>query len=386
MKNRVNSTRERVGDRVTIRPRGKKGIFVAEFWHDGQHRRRSLRTTNKRVARTRAAALEHQLSQGQLAKSPPPVTVREAIRRYLEHLKTEGRAPRTLTRYRGELDALADYLEGQLGIVGLSRITITSFDRFRQERRRNHKARTMYHEGVVAKQFLRWCVSRGLLTENPLRECRLSKPPITRRPAPTLAQVHQILEESGPAARDRILTLALTGTRVGELQALRTVDVDLAAGFINIVQQLRGPTKTGLARRVPIHPMLASVLQKHLANNHHELLFTAEPSSKYPAGGHAFSPKQLNDAFRAAAKRAGLVGFTQHSLRHFFIRHCINNGVPERAVRQWVGQVGRKDSSTSEYYDLTELESLSFMNQLSFDKPSETRGAVAAAVAQEKKP
>lgn len=34
--------RERVGERVVIRQRGKKKTYVAEYWFDGAHRRKSL--------------------------------------------------------------------------------------------------------------------------------------------------------------------------------------------------------------------------------------------------------------------------------------------------------------------------------------------------------
>lgn len=39
--------RIRVGDRVTIYARGKKQIYVADFWDGGVHRKVSLKTSNK---------------------------------------------------------------------------------------------------------------------------------------------------------------------------------------------------------------------------------------------------------------------------------------------------------------------------------------------------
>ena len=68
-KNESND-RERVGDRVTIYPRGKKRILTAEFWHAGQHRRKSLGTSNRKVARRRALEIEHQLQRGEFAAEP----------------------------------------------------------------------------------------------------------------------------------------------------------------------------------------------------------------------------------------------------------------------------------------------------------------------------
>jgi len=43
----TNPDRTPVGDRVTIYPRGKKKTYVADYWLDGRHCRKSLGTTNK---------------------------------------------------------------------------------------------------------------------------------------------------------------------------------------------------------------------------------------------------------------------------------------------------------------------------------------------------
>ena len=58
-----NDERTRVGLRVTISRRGQKRIFVADYHHGGQHRRRSLKTTVKKEAVRKAMALEHLLKR-----------------------------------------------------------------------------------------------------------------------------------------------------------------------------------------------------------------------------------------------------------------------------------------------------------------------------------
>ena len=46
-----------IGDRVKIRVRGKKKIYVAEFTLFNEHKRKSLKTTNKKVAMERATQI-----------------------------------------------------------------------------------------------------------------------------------------------------------------------------------------------------------------------------------------------------------------------------------------------------------------------------------------
>src|SRR5436305_750518 len=102
--------RVRVGEHVTIYPRGKKRVWCGDFWRDGRHCRQSLGTGNKKVALQRALKLEADLAGGTYHKAPPPVSVRQAADDYLAFLRTEGRARKTLVKYRGILDALAAFL------------------------------------------------------------------------------------------------------------------------------------------------------------------------------------------------------------------------------------------------------------------------------------
>ena len=80
-----------IGERVKIQPRGKKGIFTADFWFDGQHHRRSLRIRNFKVARQKALQLENQLLEHSYQPAPPSISLGDAIEAYREYVKTENR-------------------------------------------------------------------------------------------------------------------------------------------------------------------------------------------------------------------------------------------------------------------------------------------------------
>ncbi len=73
-----DENRIRVGDRVTIYPRGKKGIYVADFWQDNVHRKVSLKTPNKKIAIERATKIAADLHQGLFRQAPPMVDVQQA--------------------------------------------------------------------------------------------------------------------------------------------------------------------------------------------------------------------------------------------------------------------------------------------------------------------
>ena len=105
--------RIRVGDRVAIYPRGKNKTWCADYWLDGARHRESMKTRNQKVAVRRAVKLDGDLISGKhpSSKSVGTATVRQAAADYLDYLETEGRARKTVVRYRGELNALCDFFE-----------------------------------------------------------------------------------------------------------------------------------------------------------------------------------------------------------------------------------------------------------------------------------
>lgn len=374
------SGRVRVGDRVTIYPRGAKKIWCADFWRDGEHKKQSLKTTNKKVAIERATKLAAELIGGTYQAPPPSVTVKQAIDDYIASLETENRARKTVVKYRGVFDLFVEYLERNK-VTKLTQVTAAHFDRYRGERKKTKHPKTVYCEGVIIKQLFKWARSRKLIADNPLADIKLNKPTLEPKSGPSLAQVNALLSAAEEPRKSQLAVLALTGMRAGELQRLRTEDVDLAGGWVHIRSRPGAETKTRTSRKVPIHPRLRAVLEG-LPSGRREWLFTAEPSRKYPAGGHHMNVKRLNEQFTRLVKRLDMpagreAGFVIHSLRHFFETFTVNEGIPQRVIDTWLGHRSDK-SMAAVYYRLSDEDSLSWMGKVPFGT-----GAPAADVGKE---
>jgi hypothetical protein len=142
-----------VGHRVTICPRGKKGIYTAEFWWDGHHRRVSLKTSNKKVAVQRAIRLEADLEGGSYGRTQiKKSTIAQAVEDYLRYLKTEGRRTKTLVKYRGVLETFAGFATAERAKY-LNQITATLFDKFQALRKKDHSQKSLYNEAVIIKSL-----------------------------------------------------------------------------------------------------------------------------------------------------------------------------------------------------------------------------------------
>jgi integrase len=373
--------RIRVGERVSIYPRGKKNIWCADFWRDGRHCRQSLKTANKKLALQRAMRLELELAAGTFQPPPPPVTVRQAVEEYLAFLETERRAPRTLVKYRGILERLVAFLD-ERRVTRLAQFSVSLFDGFRARRKPNHHPKTMYTEGVVVKQFCKWARSRKLLAENPVADFKLAKPPLEPREGPSLAQVERVLGALPGPERTPVAVLAFTGMRAGELQRLKPEDLDLVGNWLHVRSRPGAETKTRLSRKVPIHPRLRPLLEA-VAAHRGPWLFSVPPDPHHPDGSRSLNVKRLNEDFQAALARLELPrgrkagGFTLHSLRHFFETFTVNAGTPQRVVDTWLGH--RSDRSMAAvYYKLSEEDSQRFMTKVPFGA-----GAPAAATGEE---
>lgn len=363
----TNPDRIKVGDRVTVRPRGKKRICVAEYSLNGKHCRKSLGTTNKKAAVQEAVLLAADLAAGRRPEAPAAAPVATAVADYLTHMATDEKAANTAKKFRGVFVKWVPYLAGQR-VTRLDQYAVRHYDGYRAARAAAVDAMTVYNDSVIVKLFFKWCKTRRLVAENPLADVRLKKPYREPKGGPVLADVDRILAELPAADRAAVAVLTFTGMRAGELQRLTPADVDLAGGWLHVVSRPGLETKTRRSRKVPIAPRLRPALAG--LSGRRPWLFTAPPSPTYPRGDNRLNTKSLNTAFQAAARRAGVAvgrkaGYTLHSLRAFFETHTVIARIPQRVVDAWLGHAADK-SMAAVYYKLPDAESQQFMREVRF--------------------
>lgn len=220
---------------MTIFARGKSQIYTAEFSDHGVHRRVSLDTRSKKTAMGRALQLEVRLAGGE-AHQPKlkAITVSQAVQEYLDTKRLDNRAPRTLNKYGNELTNFAIFA-ARHGAGNLNQISARLFDQYRASRKAGRSEKSLYTEAIIIKGFVKWCLNREFIPRDPLRGCRLTKPPLIPKTAPTLEQINILLENASTERRVQFAILAFTGMRSGELKMLRSCDVDLEGGWVHVV-------------------------------------------------------------------------------------------------------------------------------------------------------
>lgn len=226
--------------------------------------------------------------------------------------------------------------------------------------RRSYHARTVNGWLRILKTMLADAFLEHRLGPSPAARVRaLPEPPSYSDDDPNVLDAHELgrllvaIRERAPAFWPLIATMAYTGLRTSEATALKIDDWDRTAGTLLVRRSaVRGDivedTKTGVARRVPVHEDLAAILEAHWkqlqreqsAGVEHGWLFpSAEGTPRY---GTTLA-KPLAAALRAAEIKKRL---TPHGLRRTL--NDLLRLVTSREVQQAI--TGHTTDEMSEHY------------------------------------
>ena len=122
---------ELVGEIVSIFQRGT--TWHANFQFDGKQHRQALKTTSKKEARRRAIQLEAEILQGRYQHRPAPPAVTTVVQDYVNFLKTERRAAKTLSKYERIFDRVLELAERRQ-VRTIDGVSLKFVDAYRSER------------------------------------------------------------------------------------------------------------------------------------------------------------------------------------------------------------------------------------------------------------
>jgi integrase len=153
---------------------------------------------------------------------------------------------------------------------------------------------------------------------------------------PTPEQVAKLFD----AATDgfSIGLLAFAGLRVGEACAVQVDDIDWRGLKLQVKRQIQylgaagidiADPKDGSARTIPIPEKLTKNLTEQIRENG-----LADDDWLFPGPMHQ---AKVTEEWKRRAKRAGVSGFTPHSLRHFYASGLIASGADVVTVQRAMG-------------------------------------------------
>ena len=198
---------------------------------------------------------------------------------------------------------------------------------------------SMYLEIAAFRAFFKFAVKEGYVARNIAEN--LSLPRRWKRLPKDLSseEVDRLLKPpSEPTANDlcdqAILELAYaSGLRLSELRTLRLEQLNLDAGFVNVIG------KGDKQRIVPVGKKGVAALRRFLDSGRPALVKKRTPGAVFiTSRGTAFSSVTLWRRVKARVRRAGIEkNVTPHMLRHSFATHLLEHGADLRVIQELLG-------------------------------------------------
>ena len=311
----------------------------------------------KKEAESKLAELQHQLNTGEFVKSSK-LTVREFLTQWFQdYVKTNARAA-TAEGYKIIVER---HLIPSLGGIALAQLQPSHiqgyYARALREGRCDGKgglaARTVVHHHRVLREALSHAVKWGLVGRNVADAVDPPRAVNKEMKALDSAGVLRLLDAARGTIYFPLINLAtFTGMRRSELLGLRWLDLNLSRGTVSIAQVLhclpggrivfeqpktarskrlvRLSQETTLALRAYRDTVEADLEQVGDSISGDRLLFSQ-------INGAPLLPNTVTHAFAKIARRAGLEGFTFHSLRHTHASIMLQQGVSSKTVAERLG-------------------------------------------------
>ncbi len=280
---------------------------------------------------------------------------------FLQYLRNErGQAENTQRTYAALLGKFLAWAEGHQ-LSDWRQVTLAHLLSFLQhegeralcneekDSKRKLSSESVYLEIAALRAFYRFAESEKLLPLNVAEN--LSLPRRWQRMPKSLSspEIDQLLQGQIPETPSSLcdqaaLELAYAcGLRLAELRSIRLEQLQLEAGFVNVIG------KGNKERVVPLGRKAVAALQRYLATGRPKLLTKRSPANVFlTQRGTPFSAVTLWLRIKKRVRHAGISrNVTPHMLRHSFATHLLERGADLRVIQELLGHAS---ISTTEVY------------------------------------
>jgi integrase len=252
---------------------------------------------------------------------------------------------------------LRKHLLRPFGRLRLDRITLQLVDAFKEERVAAGAAPGSIKLQIeTLTNLLRWAQRRGLIRD----VIRVENVPAAIRDPDDDAlahlepeQVATLLATATGDLRTMIHVAILTGLRIGELTSLRWTDLDLTARRMTVKHNTyRGKDRPPKNKRERTVPLCRTVVDLFKAYRHLKgpLVFSDGDGARLPYS-----------TCLQRAKRVGLAGW--HVTRHTFGTTLAAEGVPLRALQEWMGHADIRTTMVYAKYSPVYNEAINVLDE-----------------------
>jgi len=281
----------------------------------------------------------------------------------------DGLAANTLSAYRRDLTAFAEWLAGA-GNVDINTVQRHHIEAWFAASHAQTRASTANRRLAALRRYYGWALRTGRCPADPCLALRAAKQAPRAPHTLSEAQVEALLAAPDTTTtlglRDRAMmeTLYATGLRVSELVGLSVLDVSLNEGVVRVVEG-----KGGKDRLVPLGAEAAYWVTEYLARARPALLggplgkrrdANTSPALFVTVRASSMTRQMFWQLVKKYAVRAGIhAPLSPHVLRHAFATHLLNHGADLRVVQLLLGHA---DISTTQIYTHVARERLKVLH------------------------
>jgi integrase/recombinase XerD len=292
------------------------------------------------------------------------------VAEFAEWMGAHGYSPRTIENRRGQLAALASWLE-ERGVTRPVEVTRPMLERYQRHlfhyRKPNGEPlsfRSQAQRLLPVRAFYRWAARNNVVLYNPASELelprvehRLPKPALTAAEAEAVLAVPDLRAPLGLRDRALLEVLYSTGIRRSELAHLAVFDLDAERGTL-MVRQGKGRRD----RFVPIGSRAASWVACYLAEVRPGLVAGADCGTLFlTAEGTAFSPDRLTQIARGYVETSGVAKEGAcHLFRHTMATLMLEGGADIRYIQ---AMLGHAELSTTQIYAQVSIRALQAVHE-----------------------
>jgi integrase len=309
-----------------------KGWIVDFVFQHADGRAERVRKRSPVQTRRGAEGYERQLRQEML--DPKPVgkevpTLAAFVPEFIDnYVRVNNKRGTLITKEQ----RLKNHIVPFFGRMRLTDIRVREIERFKADQiERGLKPKTVNNNLAVLSRLLR-CAEEWELLDSPPRVKALKSPKPEWRFLEE-EEAARLVEAAAPGlARTMIVVALRAGLRIGELCALRWVDVDFKRRQLCVRQSYyRGRIDTPKSGRSRTIPMADEVVEALRGFRHLRPLVFSNPDGSY------LTDNQVKSFVPRACRRAGLDACYWHVLRHSFASHLVIRGASLKAVQELLG-------------------------------------------------
>ena len=273
----------------------------------------------------------------------------EYIQNFIYFLDVErGMSANTIASYKHDLEKFAAYLKRRhKDVSAVKREDLLEFMMWLKDN--GLSASSIARNLAALKTFWKFLVSEQMAKEN---IAAVVETPKTWKNIPDPLNREEVVRllDSPPAkgaegVRDRAILelMYATGMRVSEVNHLKTVSINLDAGFVKCLG------KGGKERIVPMGKVAENAVKKYVEGARKKMAAKSGDNHLFLSRlGKGLSRQSI---WKMIQKYAGLAGIkkhiTPHTLRHSFATHLLEGGAELRGVQE---MLGHSDISTTQIY------------------------------------